>query len=184
MSDCKRRCSWCPPDDQLYVKYHDEEWGVPVHDDGKLFEMLVLESFQAGLSWRTILGKREAFRRAFDGFDAVTIAGYGEDKVSALMSDASIVRNKRKIEAAIKNARVYLDIAREFGSFDAYLRSFTRGKVTFETGLTSSPLSDAISADLSRRGMKFVGTTIIYAYLQAVGIVNSHDIGCFLHKDK
>ena len=137
MNDGKIRCSWCPPDDNLYVKYHDEEWGVPVHDDGKLFEMLVLESFQAGLSWRTILGKREAFRRAFDGFDAVTVAGYGEDKISALMSDASIVRNRRKIEAAIKNARVYLDIAREFGSFDAYLRSFTCGKVTFETGLTS-----------------------------------------------
>ena len=178
------RCRWCNLKDPLYVKYHDEEWGVPVHDDKKLFEMLILESFQAGLSWETILRKRESFRRAFDGFDAEVIAGYGEEKIASLLADTSIVRNRRKITASVLNARVYLDIVREFGSFDAYIWSFTHGEIIFEAGPANSPLSDVISADLKRRGMSFVGTTIIYAYLQAIGVINSHEAGCYLHRDR
>lgn len=175
----KPRCSWCNTANPAYVAYHDREWGVPVHDDGRLFEMLLLESFQAGLSWECILNKREAFRRAFDGFDAERIAGYGEDKLQALQQDKGIVRNRLKIRAAVTNARVFNEIRREYGSFDRYIWGFTQGNILHETSQTTSALSDAVSKDLSRRGMKFVGSTIIYSYLQAIGIINSHEAGCW-----
>ena len=176
----KKRCGWCNLKNPLYVKYHDEEWGVPVYDDSTLFEFLVLEPFQAGLSWETILNKRENFRVAFDGFDPEVICGYGQEKIEALMADAGIIRNRRKIEATIVNAEVFLKIQKEWGSFSAYIWSFTDGKILYENDKTFSSLSDRISKDLKKRGMKFVGTTIIYSYLQAVGIINSHEDGCYL----
>ena len=162
-ADGRRRCFWANPKNPLYIKYHDEEWGVPVHDDRKLFEMLLLESFQAGLSWESILNKRENFRRAFDGFDPEKVAGYGEEKMESLRQDAGIIRNRLKIRAAVGNAKAFLDIRKEWKTFDAYLWHWTAGKVLHETGQTSSPLSDAISKDLKKQGMKFVGTTIIYS---------------------
>lgn len=178
------RCAWVNLNNPLYVRYHDEEWGVPLHDDGALYELLILESFQAGLSWECVLNKREAFRQAFDGFDAQKVAAYDEDKIDALMQDPGIIRNRRKLSAAVKNSRVFLEIRKEHGSFDAYLWGFTGGKVLCEeyTLRTTSPLSDAISADLKRRGMTFVGSTIIYSYLQAVGILNGHGKECCKHK--
>lgn len=178
----KQRCHWADPNSELYLAYHDREWGVPEHDDRHLFEMLILEGFQAGLSWITILKKREAFRRAFDGFDPSIVAGYGSDKLESLMSSPDIVRNRRKIQAAVTNAAVFLEIQKEFGSFDCYLWSFTKGQVILNTDdqvRASSELSDRISADLKRRGMKFVGTVIIYSFLQAVGVVNDHETGCW-----
>ena len=178
--DGKCRCSWANPKNECYLRYHDEEWGVPVHEDGKLFEMLLLESFQAGLSWECVLNKWEHFRTAFDGFDPVKIAAYGPKKKEALAQDAGIIRNRRKIEAAVGNAKVFLEIQKEFGTFSAYLWSWTDGKTLVEQGKTHSPLSDALSADLKRRGMRFVGTTIVYSYLQAVGVLWSHEPGCFL----
>lgn len=177
-----KRCRWADPVSELYIAYHDQEWGVPEHDDRKLFEMLILEGFQAGLSWITILKKREAFRKAFDGFDPAVIARYGPEKVAELMADPGIVRNRRKIEAAVTNAAVFLDIQKEFGSFDHYLWDFTEGKVILNTDdqvRARSELSDRISKDLKRRGMKFVGTVIIYSFLQAVGVVNDHETGCW-----
>lgn len=179
-SDGKVRCPWANPKNPAYLHYHDFEWGVPVHDDRTLFEMLILEGFQAGLSWECILNKRQAFRAAFDGFDVEAVAGYGAEKLEALAQDPGIVRNRRKISAAVTNARAFLDIQAQFGSFDRYLWQWTDGKVVRETGLATSPLSDAISRDLQKRGMKFVGSTIIYAYLQAVGVINSHEPDCFL----
>ena len=173
------RCHWANPKNPRYLRYHDEEWGVPVHDDRRLFEMLVLESFQAGLSWECILNKREAFRRAFDGFDLKTVCGYGEEKIMALGQDSGIVRNKLKIRAAVNNAKVFRTIQQEWGSFDRYLWHWTREKTLRETGKVSSELSDALSEGLKRRGMKFVGTVIAYAYLQAVGVINSHEETCF-----
>lgn len=176
------RCGWCNLRNPLYVQYHDEEWGMPQRDDQKLFELLVLESFQAGLSWETILNKRESFRAAFSGFDPERVAAYGEEAVTALLGDKSIVRNRRKIAAAIANAGIFLEIQAEWGSFARYIWHFTDGQVVYETGKASSPLSDQVSADLKKRGMTFVGTTIVYAYLQAIGVIDSHDPGCFLHK--
>ena len=179
-----KRCRWADPNLELYIAYHDNEWGRPEHDDRKLFEMLTLEGFQAGLSWLTILKKREAFRRAFDNFQPDVIVQYGSEKVEELMADAGIVRNRRKIEAAIRNAGVYLSIQKEFGSFDRYLWSFTGGKVilnTVDEPRAHTELSDRISKDLKRRDMSFVGTTIIYAFLQAVGVVNDHELSCFCH---
>ena len=173
------RCSWCNLMNPAYVEYHDREWGVPVHDDRKLFEMLLLESFQAGLSWECILNKREGFRRAFDDFDYERIAHYDEEKLQSLQLDKGIVRNRLKINAAKTNARVFMEIQREYGSFDHYIWSFTRQQTIFETGQTTSPLSDGVSKDLYRRGMKFVGSTIIYSYLQAIGIINSHEESCW-----
>lgn len=180
----QRRCSWCNPNNPLYVAYHDREWGVPVHDDGKLFEMLLLETFQAGLSWECVLNKREAFRQAFDGFDYRKISAYGEDKLSALLSDKGLVRNRLKICAAVTNAKAFISIQAEQGSFDRYIWAFTAGRTLCECDKTSSPLSDQISKDLKRRGMKFVGTTIVYSFLQAVGIVSSHEEGCWLHQEE
>lgn len=179
-----KRCRWADPGSELYIAYHDQEWGRPEHDDRKLFEMLILEGFQAGLSWITILKKREAFRKAFDNFEPAVVAAYGSEKLEALMGDPGIVRNRRKIEATIQNAKVFLNIQKEFGSFDRYLWGFTDGQVILNTDDTvraSSELSDRISADLKRRGMKFVGTVIIYSFLQAVGVVNDHERGCWCY---
>ncbi len=182
MSTDLKRCRWAENVPDNYRRYHDEEWGSPVYDDEKLFEMLLLESFQAGLSWLTILNKRENFRAAFDDFDYCKIAAYGNEKTAALMSDAGIIRNRRKIAAAIQNARVFQEIQTESGSFSAYLWGFTDGKVIKNsdgTFYTHSPLSDSVSEDLIRRGMRFVGTTIIYSYLQAVGVIDDHEPDCF-----
>lgn len=166
----------------LYVEYHDNEWGIENHDDGYLFEMLILESFQAGLSWECILNKRENFRAAYDNFDLDKVCAYDNDKINELYENKGIVRNKLKINASVSNARIFRDIAAEFGSFDNYLKSFTGGKVLYETDKTTNPLSDSISADLKKRGIKFVGSTIIYSFLQAVGIIYSHDKDCDLYR--
>ena len=178
--DGKQRCPWANPNNPRYLKYHDEEWGVPVYDDQKLFEMLILENFQAGLSWECVLNKQEAFRRAFDGFDPQKVSAYGEEKLSALGNDPGIIRNRLKLRAAVTNARIFLEIQKEWESFSRYLWHWTEGRVVREQGKTRSPLSDSISKDLNKRGMKFVGTTIVYAYLQAVGVLDSHEKGCFL----
>lgn len=182
--DGKDRCCWANLKNQLYIDYHDKEWGVPVYDDRKLFEMLILESFQAGLSWECVLNKREAFREAFDGFDVYKISAYDENKQAQLKENEKIIRNQRKILAAVTNAQIFLKIQEEYGSFSNYLWQFTENEVIYETGKTSSELSDKISKDLKKRGMKFVGTTIIYSYLQAVGVIYSHEKGCFLWKKK
>jgi len=177
-----RRCSWAKG--ELMQQYHDEEWGVPVHDDRKLYELLLLEAFQAGLSWYVVLSKREHFRQAFDGFDAHKIAAYGQDKIDELAQDQGLIRCKRKIGAAVMNARVFLNIHQEFGSFDAYLASFTGGKTFVNTTnefRTTSPLSNAISKDLRKRGMKYMGSVTVYSYLQAVGVINDHEAQCFMH---
>lgn len=178
----KIRCKWANPKNDLYLKYHDEEWGVPVFDDHRLFEMLVLESFQAGLSWECVLNKREAFRRAFDDFDLDKVCSYDEGKKAELRENKGIIRNKLKINAAVENARIFRRIQKEYGTFSEYLWHWTDGKVIYEWDKVSSTLSDEISGDLSARGMKFVGTVIIYSYLQAVGVINSHEEGCYLHK--
>ncbi len=177
-----QRCSWLNLNNPLYVKYHDEEWGVPVYDDHKLFEMLLLESFQAGLSWECVLNKREAFKKAFDNFDYQKISNYSEEKIEELLNNKDIIRNKRKITSAITNAKIFMDIKKEYQTFSKYLWSFTKNKIIYEYDKTTSSLSDTISKDLKKRGMKFVGTTIIYSYLQAVGIINSHEPNCFLYK--
>ncbi len=176
----KKRCSWCNMKNPLYIDYHDREWCVPKTDDRELFELLILEGFQAGLSWECVLNKREAFRRAFDAFDPRKVRTYGEEKIRDLCGDKSIIRNERKIRAAIKNAEVFLTVCAEFGSFIEYIRTFAGNTVIYELGRTVSPLSDAISADLTRRGMKFVGSTILYSYLQAIGVLYSHEQDCFL----
>ena len=184
MDDLKR-CAWIT--DPLMREYHDNEWGVPLHDDGKLFEFLALEGFQAGLSWATILRKRENFRKAFHGFDPQKVARYTTRDVNRLMSDAGIIRNRQKIDGAINNARRFLEVQREFGSFDAYIWRFVDGKPIRNRFRSLSrlpartPLSDAISKDLKARGFKFAGSTIIYAHMQATGMVNDHTIGCFRH---
>ena len=178
--DGRNRCSWANPNNPVYLRYHDSEWGVPVRDDRKLYEMLVLECFQAGLSWECILNKREAFRSAFSGFDPEAVSRYTEDDVERLASDPGIVRNRQKIRAAIGNSRVFLDIQREHGSFSDYIWHFTDGEVLYENDRTSSPLSDRISDDLKRRGMRFVGSVTVYSYLQAVGIISAHERGCFM----
>ena len=179
----RRRCAWCNLKNPLYVKYHDEEWGQPRFDDGYLFEMLLLESFQAGLSWECVLNKRENFRRAFDDFKIEKIMDYDEAKFDALARDAGIIRNRLKIRAAANNAGVFKVIQLEYGSFLAYLKQFWNGETIYDSQSTHAELSDRISADLRRRGMKFMGTTIVYSFLQAVGIVNSHEKGCFLSPD-
>lgn len=174
----KRRCNWCNENNPLYVHYHDHVWGVPVHDDTKLFEMLVLEGFQAGLSWETILNRQQAFEKAFDGFAIETVAAYDENRINILMHDASIIRNRRKIEAAIHNARTVLQIQKEHGSFDAWLWSFTDGKTLKDCNPVSSPLSDKISKQMKRMGMKYTGTVIIQSFLMAVGMINGHEEQC------
>lgn len=178
----KNRCSWANTKNKLYIDYHDSEWGIPVYNDHKLFEMLVLESFQAGLSWECILNKRQNFRKAFDNFSLEKILNYDENKITNLLSDEGIIRNKLKINAAINNSKIFKEIQNEYGSFSKYIWSFTNNNVIYEIGETSSELSNKISNDLKKRGMKFVGTTIIYSYLQAVGIIYSHERNCFLYK--
>lgn len=179
-----KRCDWCLGD-ELYIKYHDEEWGVPVHDDRTHFEFLVLESMQSGLSWLTILRKRENFRRAFAGFDPAKVAEYDEAKIAELLQNPGIIRNRRKIEAAINNAQRFLEIQREFGSFDKYIWGFTNGEIitnhyeSISEIPATSPLSDEISKDLKKRGFKFLGSVTIYAHLQATGIINDHINKCF-----
>lgn len=178
----KKRCAWCNLRNQKYVEYHDNEWGVANFDDKYLFEMLILESFQAGLSWECVLNKRDSFRQAYDDFNLEKVCNYDEKKKQELISNAEIIRNKLKVNASINNAKIFRDIKNEFGAFYNYLKTFTNGETYYEVGLTSSELSDKISKDLKKRGMKFVGTTIIYSYLQAIGIINSHDKDCFMHK--
>jgi DNA-3-methyladenine glycosylase I len=184
----KTRCAWAG-DDPLYVRYHDREWGVPLHEDRRLFEFLVLEGAQAGLSWFTILKKRENYRRAFEGFDPAKVAAFGDDKIAALLADPGIVRNRLKVTAAVRNARAFLDIQQEFGSFDAYLWRIVGGrpKQNRWKALTQIPAatreSRALSSDLIRRGCAFVGPTICYAFMQAVGMVNDHLVTCFRHNE-
>lgn len=179
--DNKHRCKWCNLKNPLYVAYHDSEWGVPRFDDPYLYEMLILESFQAGLSWECVLNKRESFRSAYDGFDIHKVITYDENKVAQLLSNQGIIRNKRKITASIRNSQIFLSITLEFGSFYNYLKTFTKGQSFRETDKTTNELSDAISRDLQKRGMTFVGSVIIYSFLQAIGIVDSHEKGCFLY---
>lgn len=175
------RCKWAMNVNEIYTKYHDEEWGEPVHDDQKLYEMLILESFQAGLSWSCILNKRENFRKAFDNFDIDKIINYDEIKIQELQKNEGIIRNKLKIKATINNSKIFKQIQKEYGSFDKYIWGFTNNETIYEFDKISSELSDTISRDLKKRGMTFVGTIIIYSYLQAVGIINSHESQCFKH---
>ncbi len=173
-----KRCSWVTQD-EIYVKYHDDEWAVPTHDDKELFEMLVLESFQAGLSWITILKKRENFKNAFDDFDVLKVANYDENKVNELLENEGIIRHKGKITSAVNNANIFIEIQKEFGSFDNYIWGFAEGKTIKAEYLTESDLSKKISKDLKKRGMKFVGPTIIYSYLESIGIIDNHEECCY-----
>lgn len=188
LKNSKQTCSW-PTTDPLLIKYHDTEWGVPLHNDRKLFEFLILEGFQAGLSWLTILRKREDFRRAFDNFDFNKVATFGKRKVDSLLKDNGIIRNRLKIESAVTNAIAFLEVRKEFGTFDTYIWSFTGGK-TIHNGLKflkelpcKTELSDRISIDLKKRGFKFVGSKIVYAHMQATGMVNDHIRDCFRYKE-
>ena len=176
------RCKWCNLNNHLYVKYHDEEWGVFNNDEHYLYEMLILESFQAGLSWECVLNKREAFRTAYDNFDIDKVIKYDEDKINELICNKNIIRNKLKIRASINNSIIFKNIEKEFGSFYSYLLSFSNNKIIYEYDKTTNKLSDDISRDLIKRGMKFVGSTIIYSYLQAIGLINSHFKECFLYR--
>ena len=180
----KIRCGWCEKDD-LYREYHDQEWGNPIYDDATLFEFLVLETFQAGLSWHTVLKKRANFRTAFNQFDYVKIAAYTEEKIQDLLQDAGIIRNQLKIRATVSNAQAFIQVQKEFGSFSTYIWQFTGGKPLGNNWQilrdipASTPLSDAVSKDLKNRGFKFVGTTVVYAHLQATGMVNDHLLSCW-----
>lgn len=188
MDSEKTRCSWCGKD-PLYIKYHDEEWGVPVTEDKTLFEFLLLETFQAGLSWITILRKRENFREAFDGFDYKKIAQYDQQKIDSLLQNEGIIRNKLKVHSAVTNATAFMEIQREFGSFSQYIWDFVdhkpiRNNYRSHTDIpATTPLSDRISKDLKKRGFKFVGSTVIYAHMQATGMVNDHVEDCFRHNE-
>jgi DNA-3-methyladenine glycosylase I len=184
----KQRCSWCRGD-ALYEKYHDTEWGVPLKEDNKLFEFLILETFQAGLSWITILRKRENFRAALDNFDYQKIANYDEDKIASLLQNEGIVRNKLKIQATVTNAKAFMKIQKEFNSFSAYIWRFVNHKPIknkvkhYKEAPANTPLSDTISKDLKKRGFKFVGSTVMYAHLQATGMVNDHELNCFRYDE-
>lgn len=180
-----KRCKWVNEKSDIYKDYHDNEWGVPVYDDEKLYEMFLLETFQAGLSWITILKKREAFKNAFDNFDVNKIALYKQDKIDELLNNPGIIRNKLKINAAIKNAKIFIEIQNEYGSFSKYIWSFSNNQIIKNQDdvlRTTTKLSDDISNDLKKRGMSFVGSTTIYSYLQAIGIVNDHELDCFCYK--
>jgi DNA-3-methyladenine glycosylase I len=187
-ADEKTRCHWAPADDPIYTAYHDKEWGVPLHDDRLLFEFLILEGAQAGLSWSTILHKRDNYRRAFHRFDPRKVARYTRKDVARLLKDAGIVRNRLKIESAVTNAQAYLAVQQEFGSFDAYIWSFVGGRPLLNRWRTRSrvpdrtEISDKMSKDLRKRGFRFVGSTICYAFMQATGMVNDHHVACFRHK--
>lgn len=178
------RCRWCNLNNFKYIEYHDNEWCKPNFDDNYLFEMLILESFQAGLSWECILNKREIFKQAFDNFDVYKICNYNDEKIKKLLENKSIIRNKQKINATINNSKIFIKIKNEYGTFYNYLKTFTNNKIIYETNKNTNLLSDKISKDLKKRGMKFVGSTIIYSYLQAIGIIYSHDNECFMYKSK
>jgi len=184
----KQKCGWCEGD-ELYEAYHDNEWGVPVYDDDTLFEFLILETFQAGLSWITVLRKRENFRKAFDHFDYKKIANYNQDKIDALLQDAGIIRNKLKVNATVSNAQAFIKIQEEFGSFSKYIWGFVDDKpiknnlTNYKNAPANTPLSDTISKDLKKRGFKFVGSTVVYAHMQATGMVNDHEVSCFRHEE-
>ncbi|MEC3906590.1 DNA-3-methyladenine glycosylase I [Tamlana sp. 2201CG12-4] len=186
--DTKHRCGWCEGD-PLYETYHDQEWGVPVYDDNKLFEFLILETFQAGLSWITVLRKRENFRKAFDHFDYKKIANYQQSKIDTLLQDTGIIRNKLKVNATITNAQAFIKIQQEFGTFSKYIWGFVNGKPiknayqALNDIPANTPLSDTISKDLKKRGFKFVGTTVVYAHMQATGMVNDHITSCFRYEE-
>lgn len=181
-----KRCYWVNPQNELYCRYHDVEWGTPIRDDQTMYELFLLETFQAGLSWITILKKREAFRAAFDGFDVEKVAAYGEEKIGLLLQDAAIIRSRGKISGAIANAKIVLELQKEFGSFCNYLWSFSNGKVVVQKDggyRTTSPISDSMSADMKRRGMRYVGSVTIYSFLQAAGLVNDHEKGCYRYDE-
>ena len=178
-----KRCQWCNLNNSLYVKYHDEEWCVLNNDEKYLFEMLILESFQAGLSWECVLNKRKDFEKAYNNFDIDKVINYDDKKIEELLNNKKIIRNKLKIKASIENAKIFKTIQKEYGSFNNYLNNFTNKQIIYELNKTTNYLSDNISKDLQKRGMKFVGSTIIYAYLQAIGIIYSHDKECYLYKD-
>lgn len=183
----KKRCAWCEKDD-LYRNYHDNEWGKPVYDDETIFEFLILETFQAGLSWYTVLAKRENFRKAFDNFNLKKIANYSEDKMTKLAEDAGIIRNKLKIKATVTNAQAFIKVQEEFGSFSTYIWGFVDGKPidnkpnTLSEVKSTTPISDALSKDLKKRGFKFVGSTVMHAHMQATGMVNDHVVDCHTRK--
>ncbi|MDQ1352483.1 MAG: DNA-3-methyladenine glycosylase [Acidobacteriota bacterium] len=187
--DNKKRCAWVPLDNPLYLQYHDEEWGVPVHDERLLFEFLVLEGAQAGLSWLTILRRRENYRAAFDNFNPQKIALYDEKKIAELMQDSSIIRNRLKIQGAVINARAFLEVQAKYGSFDSYIWNFVDGKPLVNQRKNikeippTTPLSDTISKELKKKGFKFVGSTIIYSHMQATGMVNDHTTDCFRYEE-
>ncbi len=185
--ETKQRCAWCEKDD-LYRNYHDNEWGKPVYDDATIFEFLILETFQAGLSWYTVLAKRENFRKAFDNFNLKKIANYSEDKMAELAEDAGIIRNKLKIKATVTNAQAFIKVQEEFGSFSKYIWGFVDGKPidnhpkTLSEVKATTPISDALSKDMKKRGFKFVGSTVMYAHMQATGMVNDHVMDCWTRK--
>ena len=178
----EKRCKWCNLNNPKYIEYHDNEWCKPNFDDKYLFEMLILESFQAGLSWECVLNKRDDFRRAYDNFDIDKICNYDDTKIQELLNNDKIIRNKLKIKASITNSKIFKSIQNEYGSFYNYLKTFMNQDVIYETDVTTNDLSDNISNDLRKRGMKFVGSTIIYSYLQAIGVIYSHDKECFMYK--
>ena len=178
-----KRCTWCNLNNPKYIEYHDHEWGKLNTDEKYLFEMLILESFQAGLSWQCILNKREAFKVAYEDFDIDKVIEFNEEKIEQLRNNPNIIRNKLKIKASISNAKIFKSIQEEYQTFYNYLCTFTHGKIIDEVNKTTSSLSDSISNDLKKRGMKFVGSTIIYSYLQAIGVIYSHEKDCFLHKN-
>lgn len=182
--DNKKRCKWCNLKNDLYTQYHDNEWGKPRFDDKYLYEMLILESFQAGLSWECVLNKRKSFKKAYDDFDIEKVIKYDDKKIFELLKNNDIIRNKRKIIASINNSKIFKSIVNEFGSFYKYLGSFTKCKIYYEINKTTNSISDAISKDLKARGMSFVGSTIIYSFLQAIGVIYSHDKDCYLYKSK
>lgn len=181
-----KRCFWVDEKSEIYKKYHDKEWGIPKYDDRDLFELLILEGFQAGLSWLTVLKKRENFRIAYDKFDVKKVAKYDEKKIAELLANKEIIRSEQKIRASVLNAKIFIQIQNEFGSFANYIWKFTDNKIVYNKTnkiIISNELSDKISKDLKSRGMKYVGTIIIYSYLQAIGVVNDHDRDCFMHKE-
>jgi DNA-3-methyladenine glycosylase I len=181
---CPKRCKWCNPKNPLYISYHDSEWGKGHTDDAYLYEMLILECFQAGLSFECVLNKRENFRSAFDGFDRWKVSAYGQEKIEALLQNKGIIRHEKKIRATIANSAVFEKIVGQYGSFYAYLKTFTGDKVLYEADKSQNAISDALSKDLKKRGMRFVGSTVMYAYLQAVGLIDSHDRQCYLYKEQ
>jgi len=184
-----KRCGWVPKDNALYLEYHDKDWGLPVHSDRKLFEMLILEGAQAGLSWSTVLKKRENYRKALDNFDYQKIAKYSDKKLQQLLQNEGIIRNRLKIQSLVRNAKAFLEIRKEFGTFNKYLWNFVQNKPldnkvkSWKQIAPKTELSDAIAKDLKKRGMNFVGSTIIYAFMEAVGVVNDHEVSCFRYKE-